>query len=125
MSRAGACRCICRPAANARCHAPKKTKHAAHASRAASVGCSEYTKLKMQRRRYHADHFMYSMHMDLDCKLQEYGLYIGAQTPPTLPPLNGKRSGLKIFPPSGKGRLNFPKCSGQVIRILTKLDETQ
>ena len=33
---------------------------------------------KLDRGVYRADHFMYSVHLDLACKLQEYGLYVAA-----------------------------------------------
>lgn len=32
---------------------------------------------KLPRGHYVADHFLYSTHMDLDCKLQEHGLFVG------------------------------------------------
>ena len=37
-----------------------------------------WTQHKIVRRRYHAPYSMYSCHLDLACKLQEYGLFIGA-----------------------------------------------
>ena len=33
---------------------------------------------RLERGVYRADHFMYSVHLDLACKLQDYGLYVGA-----------------------------------------------
>ena len=33
---------------------------------------------RLARGHYHAPHFGYSWHMDLDCKLEEYGIYVGA-----------------------------------------------
>lgn len=37
-----------------------------------------WAQMKLERGHYHAPYFGYSVHLDLDCKLQEYGLYIGA-----------------------------------------------
>ena len=37
----------------------------------------EWATARLERRHYHADHFCYSWHMDLDCKMAAYGIYLG------------------------------------------------
>jgi hypothetical protein len=41
------------------------------------VARREWATARLERRHYHADHFCYSWHMDLDCKMAAYGIYIG------------------------------------------------
>ena len=44
---------------------------------AAAVARREWATARLERRHYHADHFCYSWHMDLDCKMAAYGIYLG------------------------------------------------
>lgn len=37
----------------------------------------DWATLRLERRHYHAEHFGYSWHMDLTCKLAAYGIYLG------------------------------------------------
>lgn len=37
----------------------------------------DFAQYRLRRGHYHAPHFMYSCHLDLACKLQEYGLFVG------------------------------------------------
>jgi hypothetical protein len=41
----------------------------------------EFAQLRLRRGHYHAPHFLYSCHLDLACKLQEYGLFVGTFPP--------------------------------------------
>lgn len=43
----------------------------------AAVVRREWATARLERRHYHADYFCYSWHMDLDCKLAAYGIYLG------------------------------------------------
>ena len=36
-----------------------------------------FAQYRLRRGHYHAPHFQYSCHLDLACKLQEYGLFVG------------------------------------------------
>ena len=44
----------------------------------AAASREQWATRRLERRVYSAHHFMYSVHMDLACKLQEYSLYVGA-----------------------------------------------
>ena len=41
----------------------------------------EFAQYRLRRGHYHAPHFQYSCHLDLACKLQEYGLFVGLCPP--------------------------------------------
>ena len=47
----------------------------------------DFAQYRLRRGHYHAPHFCYSAHLDLACKLQEYGLYVGASTQHVCAPL--------------------------------------
>ena len=44
----------------------------------ASRARKNWARRRIERGVYHADHFMYSVHVDLACKLQQYSIYVGA-----------------------------------------------
>ena len=44
----------------------------------AAAARANWATRRLDRGMYHAPHFFYSLHIDLACKLQEYGLYAGA-----------------------------------------------
>ena len=46
----------------------------------------DFAQYRLRRGHYHAPHFGYSCHLDLACKLQEYGLYVGARADGTHQP---------------------------------------
>lgn len=41
----------------------------------------DFAHYRLRRGHYHAPHFQYSCHLDLACKLQEYGLFVGPSRP--------------------------------------------
>ena len=44
---------------------------------AAAAWRREWATARLEKGHYHADHFCYSWHMDLDCKMAAYGIYLG------------------------------------------------
>ena len=47
----------------------------------------DFAQYRLRRGHYHAPHFQYSCHLDLACKLQEYGLFVGPFRPAYKPPV--------------------------------------
>ena len=72
------------------------TRRAVYASlrRVAPAGLDsrrEFAQFRLGRGHYHAPHFQYSCHLDLACKLQEYGLFVGPLLPPPAPHQHTRR----------------------------------